>query len=185
MSENAMQELPYQRWRLLAAETPKFVRENAAAGTESALVGQPAPDFTLDKLDGKPFRLSEQRGKVVVLDFWCTWCGACIQALPQLDRLVGQHKNRDVLLVAVNLQEPPETIRAALKRLTLETTVALDQDGAVAGKYAAVAIPQTVIIDRSGKVFRLFVGGGPQYIEQVQEALQKVLHEGDERGTLQ
>jgi peroxiredoxin len=84
--------------------------------------------------------------------------------------------------VAVNLQESPQTIRAALERLKLATPVVLDQDGAVAGKYAAVAIPQTVIIDRSGKVFRLFVGGGPQYVEQVQEALQKVLSEGDGHG---
>ena len=87
-----------------------------------------------------------------------------------------------MLLIAVNLQEAPEAIHAALKRLKLETTVVLDQDGVVAGKYAAVAIPQTVIIGRSGQVVRLFVGGGPQYVEQVQEALEKILSEGNGHG---
>ncbi len=182
MSEQTAKDLPYQRWKLSAAQEPAFVKKDAASGTESALVGKPAPDFKLEKLDGTPFRLSEQRGKVVVLDFWATWCGACIQALPQIDHLVGQLKNPDVLLVAVNLQETPEAIHAALKRLKLDTNVVLDQDGAVAGKYAAVAIPQTVIIDRSGRVARIFVGGGPQYVEQVQEALQKILLEGDGQG---
>lgn len=170
-----VQAFPYQRWKLHAAQEPKFAQDNVETGMESALVGKPAPDFKLDKLDGTPFRLSDQRGKVVVLDFWATWCGACIQTMPQIDRVVGQHNRQDVLLVAVNLQERPEAVRAALKRLKLETTVVLDQDGAVAEKYAAVAIPQTVIIDRSGQVFRLFVGGGPQYAEQLREALQKAV----------
>lgn len=173
-----VQGLPYQRWKLHAAQEPKFTQESAETGMESALVGKPAPDFKLDKLDGTPFRLSDQRGKVVVLDFWATWCGACIQTMPQIDRVVSQHNRQDVLLVAVNLQERPEAVRAALKRLKLETTVVLDQDGAVAEKYAAVAIPQTVIIDRSGQVFRLFVGGGPQYAEQLREALQKAVSTG-------
>ena len=185
MSEHTVRDLPYQRWRLLAAQNPKFVQNSVAMGTESSLVGKAAPDFKLEKLDGTPFRLSDQRGKVVVLDFWATWCGACIQVLPQIDHLINQHKDREVLLIAVNLQEAPEAIHATLKRLKLETTVVLDQDGVVAGKYAAVAIPQTVIIDRSGQVFRLFVGGGPQYVEQVQEALQKILSEGNGHGISQ
>jgi thiol-disulfide isomerase/thioredoxin len=138
-----------------------------------------APDFTLEKLDGTPFRLHEQRGKVVVLDFWATWCGACVQVLPEIDRLVNNLNSKDVVLVAVNLQETPKAIQATLERLKVKPTVVLDQNGAVAAKYAAVAIPQTVIIDRSGRVSRVFVGGGPQYIEHVQESLQKILAEGN------
>lgn len=181
MSEHAVRDLPYQRWRLHAAQDPKFIQESA--GTESAMVGKEAPDFELEKLDGLPFRLSDQRGKVVVLDFWATWCGACIQVLPQIDRLINnQHKDQDVLLVAVNLQEAAETVHAALEQLNLETTVVLDQDGVVAERYAAVAIPQTVIIDRTGRVVRLFVGGGPQYVEQVHEALLNILSDGNGHG---
>ena len=87
--------------------------------------------------------------------------------------------SKDVVFVAVNLQETPKTIQATLERLKVKPTVVLDQNGAVAAKYAAVAIPQTVIIDRSGRVSRVFVGGGPQYIEHVQESLQKILAEGN------
>jgi hypothetical protein len=95
--------------------------------------------------------------------------------MPQIDRVVAEFQDQDVLLVAVNLQEAPDRITPTLERLELETTVVLDRDGVVAEKYAATAIPQTVIIDTGGDVARLFVGGGPQYADQLREALQTVL----------
>ena len=179
-------ELPYQRWKLQHAPQPKFVEAGTAqaarsTGTESALVGKAAPDIKLDTLEGKPFRLSDHKGKVVVLDFWATWCGACIQTMPQIDRVVEQFKNPNLMLVAVNLQDTPKAIKATLQRLGLKTTVVLDRDGVAAEKYAAVAIPQTVIIDRSGKVAHLFVGGGPKFVDQLREALHTLLLDSNER----
>jgi peroxiredoxin len=81
------------------------------------------------------------------------------------------------------LHETPEAIKAMLGRLELETTVALDRSGAVAEKYAAFAIPQTVIIDGNGKVARLFIGGGPQYADQLREALEAAATTATGQGT--
>jgi peroxiredoxin len=173
--------LPYQRWKLHAAQDPTFAQDGKAEGTESALVGKAAPDFELPKVDGPTFRLSQQRGKIVVLDFWASWCGACIEVLPQITQMAEQFKGEDVLLVAVNLQENPRTIRTALDRLHVNPMVALDESGSVAQKYGATAIPQTVIIDRAGRVARVFVGGGPQYVENVRESLRKILDNRDGR----
>jgi thiol-disulfide isomerase/thioredoxin len=179
-------ELPYQRWVLRPAIDPRYVSEGdgqgeGPAGTESTLVGQPAPDVELPMLDGEEFRLRDQRGKIVVLDFWASWCGPCIQLMPEIDRVVGQYDPKDVLLVAVNLEETPEAVNATLERLGLKTTVALDRDGVVAHHYAAVAIPQTVIVDRAGKVARVFIGGGPQYVQQLGEALREMTTAGAEQ----
>ena len=77
--------------------------------------------------------------------------------------------------LAFNLEESSERIKTTLQRLKLDTAVALDKDGRVAERYGATAIPQTVIIDREGKVARLFVGGGARFDEQLRQALKSVL----------
>lgn len=169
--------LAYHRWKLHHAVDPKFVQEENGEGDpgrDSPLVGKPAPDFTLSYLDGTKFHLGSRRGDVVVLDFWATWCGPCMQVMPQVELVAGEFQDAGVRLVAVNLEESPKQITATLERHKLNVSVVLDQDGVVGRKYAANAIPQTVIIDKAGNVARVFVGGGPDYAEQLRAALKEV-----------
>ena len=175
-------EAPYARWSLRPAEVPKFAQAGAAGGSEgmaSPLVGKDAPAFELELLDGKPFRLADTRGQVVVLDFWATWCGPCLQAMPQVDRATRAFRDKGVKLVAVNLQETPKAITAMLERHKLDLTVALDRDGVVADRYGATAIPQTVLIGRDGKVARLYIGGGPDFETQLRDALLGLVEPGE------
>jgi peroxiredoxin len=183
--EQVAQGLPYQRWTLQNAIEPKFAQAgsgNGNTGLESELVGKPAPDFDLETLAGGRFRLSEQRNKIVVVDFWATWCGPCRQSLPELVRAVDKYRDRNVVMLAVNLQEKPDAIKAMLEQTELKMPVGLDVNGSVAEQYAAVAIPQTVIIDGNGNVARLFVGGGPQYHDQITDALDALLTPGGGQG---
>ena len=175
--EAASSGLAAQQWKLRNSPEPKFAQDNGggdpSTGTESDLVGKAAPDFTLDLLGapGTSFHLADAKGSVVILDFWATWCGPCLQAMPQVEHVAEEFKDRGVKLIAVNLQETPGQITALLERQGWHPTVALDREGAVAAKYKAVAIPQTVIIDREGKIFRLFVGSSPTLGDQLREAL--------------
>jgi thiol-disulfide isomerase/thioredoxin len=179
--EQEAAQLAYQRWKLTNALEPIVAPDEAGASTSSPLVGKLAPDFELELLEGKTFHLAESKGRVVVLDFWATWCGPCLQAMPQVERVTTEFRDQGVQLIAVNLHEPPRDISAMLERHKLKLTVALDKDGIVAERYAAQAIPQTVVIDRDGNVARCFVGGGLHLGDQLREALQAVLSAPDKK----
>jgi thiol-disulfide isomerase/thioredoxin len=181
---SAAEELAYSAWRLRPAADPKYLTEDGApvddiAGRESSLVGQPAPGFALEDLSGGTFRLSEQRGKVVVLDFWATWCGWCMQSMPELDALAAEFDGQ-IVWIAVNLQQDKKTIADALERLGVSPRVALDIDGAAAEKFSVTAIPQTVVVGADGVVARVFVGGGPDLVEQLREAIRETLDRPEE-----
>ena len=98
-----------------------------------------------------------------------------MQSMPQLDALAGELAGEDVRFYAVNLQEDRDTADAALERINVTTKVVLDIDGAAAEKFGVTAIPQTVVIDREGKVSALFVGARPDFVESLREAVQKAL----------
>lgn len=173
-------------WTLSLAQYPRVylegsedaLEEDGLAGTYSDLVGELAPDFGLKTLSGAPFRLRTERGRIVVMDFWASWCGPCIQTMPLVEQAVDELGSEDVHLVAVNIQESVRRVEAAVERLQLKATVLLDVDGEIAAAYSANAIPQTVIVDREGRVTHVFVGGGSRVAAQFKAALRSVLENG-------
>ncbi len=168
-------------WTLSLAQYPRVYLDDgsesaAPAGGASPMVGKPAVDFSLKSLDGQSFRLSKNHDRIVVLDFWASWCGPCIQTMPLVEQVVDELGTDRIHLVAVNIQETQARASAAVERLEMNATVLLDIDGQTAAAYAANAIPQTVIIDRAGVVTHVFVGGGPKFVEQFRQALLATLN---------
>src|SRR4051812_27779207 len=121
--------------------------------------GALAPDLTLQTLGGGRFHLAEERGHPVVLVFWASWCGPCMNELPSVQRvhatLQAPHTAR---IVAINTEGNPEAALGAVQRLGLTMPVALD-DGTASQAYKVMTIPQTVIIDAAGKVANVMRGG--------------------------
>ncbi len=169
-------------WTLSLAQLPRVYTDeggDASAnnlGDASPMVGQAATDFTLQSLAGEKFNLNSNRDRVVVLDFWASWCGPCVQTMPLVEEAVGDLGADKIQLVAVNIQEPASRVQAAVDRLQMSSTVLLDVDGQVAAAYQATAIPQTVIIDRGGNVTHVFVGGGARFVAQFKQALETVVN---------
>ncbi len=119
------------------------------------LLNKPAPDFTLPVVvGGEPGarqRLSDLQGKVVVLDFWATWCPPCEIQAPILDRIARNHPE-DVVVLGINVGEPPEVVKRHVLQKGLSYPMLADLEGDVQGLYRAGTLPTLVVIDREGKV---------------------------------
>ncbi|ADU51686.1 alkyl hydroperoxide reductase/ Thiol specific antioxidant/ Mal allergen [Thermaerobacter marianensis DSM 12885] len=113
--------------------------------------GKPAPDFTLPQLDGPPVRLSDLRGRVVVLNFWASWCIPCREETPALKAFYQQYGDR-VAFYAINVAEPVDTVRAFLAEFGATYPVLLDRDKTVYRQYRVTGYPETFWIDEQGIV---------------------------------
>jgi len=179
--EGGPQKTAYSDWKLRPAKEPQFAGSgnsppgaDAIPGLDSPLVGTVAADFEVPLLDGQSFKLSDHADKVVILDFWATWCGPCVRALPQIIETVGAFPPEKVLLVAINQQEKTQAIRDFLKARGWQVTVALDRDGKIGRKFQVEAIPQTVIVGRGGKIERLHVGAHADFQDQLENVLKQL-----------
>ncbi|MBA4015953.1 MAG: hypothetical protein C0483_02065 [Pirellula sp.] len=133
--------------------------ENIDDPLAMTLVGKAAPAFEAPLLDGGTFKLADQKGKIVVLDFWATWCPPCVAGLPKLAEMTAKYKADGVVFYPINLQEDPATVKAFLEEKKLELPIVKDE-GAIVAKYKVSGVPQTVFIDREGVVQVVHVGIG-------------------------
>lgn len=158
--ENEISTASYSEWIPKHAKEPEWDFGPTEGGelAASSLVGTVAPDFLLPLMDGTSFRLSDHRDKVVVLDFWASWCGPCVQGLPACIDATQSFDGSKVVFVAVNLEETPQVIRGFLERQMISPAVALDRDGSVAASFQVSGIPHTVIIGRENMIESVQVG---------------------------
>lgn len=125
----------------------------------SALLGKPAPDFTLPALKGAAVTLSKLRGRVVVLDFWATWCGPCRRWMPIVAQVEREYAAGGTRFFAVNVREDAAKVRGFTSTLgTTPPPILLDATGKTADAYGAMSIPLTVIVAPDGKVARTLLG---------------------------
>jgi cytochrome c biogenesis protein CcmG, thiol:disulfide interchange protein DsbE len=140
---------------------------------DSPLVGQPAPDVSLMLLDGTQVSLKElqAQGKIVILDFWATWCGPCRAELPFVSKLASDLADQGVVLFAVNQMEKPEQIKAFQKQVDYKFTAALDLSGDLSQAFQVSSLPFLLIIGRDGLVQVVHVGVGPDTESSLREEL--------------
>ena len=132
----------------------------ASAGGDFSAVPAAAPvELRLPDLDGRDRSLDEFRGKVVLVNFWASWCTPCITEMPSIQRLADTLRDRPFAVIGVNVAEAPLRVRAMVQRLGIAFPVLLDRDSAVFNGWGARVLPTTYVLDGEGVV--RYLGRGP------------------------
>ena len=167
----------FDQWIARNAQEPDWDIAADSGGTSegAAMIGQVADDFELSLLDGSKFRLKDHADKIIVLDFWATWCGPCVAALPDYIAATSEFDSSKVIFVAVNQQEASDQIRGFLTERNLSPIVALDRSGAIGQQFKVSGIPHTVILGKGNVIEDVHVGYQQGGGESMQIAIQQLL----------
>lgn len=122
-------------------------------------IGQEAPDLVFTSFEGKDYKLSDLKGKVVLLNFWATWCPPCREEIPSMENAYKELKDKGFVIVAINIDQGGKKAIIRFKReLPFSFPVALDPEAKAARTYRVTSIPTNIIIDRQGKIVNKGVG---------------------------
>jgi peroxiredoxin len=121
-------------------------------------IGAPAPNFTLQDLEGRSISLQSLRGKVVILTFWATWCPACRTELPSLDALNRRLARRGAVVLGINGGEPIARVKSFMAKGNLDFPVVMDESGDIHDLYQVRQYPTTFVIDRQGRLVDRHIG---------------------------
>lgn len=132
--------------------------------------GTLAPDETMTHLDGSAMTLADYRGKVVVMNFWATWCGPCVEEMPMFQEYQDQYPQ--MVMLGVDLEETPEKVNAFIEQLRLTYTIVLDQKGDMGRTLRVSFLPTTIFIDEKGEIrFRHYGIMTPEQMDYYLETL--------------
>lgn len=155
--------------------TDEIVTVNAENLKEGLEKGNIAPDFELNTLDGSSFKLSDFRGKKIILNFWASWCPPCQAEMPHMQDFYEDKKNEDIVIIAVNLtkmERNEQSIRAFANNLGITFPIPLDVDGEIGNKYHAFTIPTSYVIDTNGLIQNKIIG--PMSYEMMDNYTKKI-----------
>ena len=121
-------------------------------------LGEEVPDFTLRKDDGQPASLADFRGKIVVLNFWASWCGPCVDELPSLKQFAQRYADTDVVVLGVSLDEDPDAYKEFLTKYDIQFLNMRNPSHSVSDQYGTFKLPETYIISRDGHLLNKIIG---------------------------
>jgi cytochrome c biogenesis protein CcmG, thiol:disulfide interchange protein DsbE len=142
-----------------------------------ARVGAAAPAFALSDLDGNPLRLADLAGRPVIVNFWASWCGPCVEEFPMLASAAERHAADGLVVVGIVNRDRSEAARGFMSRMGASWPAAMDPGGAVAASYGIFGLPETFFISREGVVVARQIG--PLTAADLERKLASVLEGGN------
>jgi thiol-disulfide isomerase/thioredoxin len=138
-----------------------------------------APDFTLEDMDGETYTLSKLRGKVVMVNFWATWCPPCREEIPSMEAVYQSLRDKGFIVLAINQWESPDHVFSYMGQLDVYPTfpILFDRDSSVSDSYGVKGLPTTLLIDKQGRVVYRAVGGRNFNHPEVRALIQQMIGE--------
>lgn len=150
--------------------------QNDIEATTLIKKGDKAPDFTVEMVDGEQITLSKLKGKVVVVNFWATWCPPCRQELKVVEKeLINRFKGKDFVFLPISRGEAKKTVEAFRKQNGYTFPMGLDPKQAIYKKYASNYIPRNFVVGKDGKVIYVSVGYEPKEFAEMVEVIEKAV----------
>jgi thiol-disulfide isomerase/thioredoxin len=168
---------PLRNWMLGLALVGTLAAGAPAAAVAPLASGAPAPAFQLGSADGKPVDLAGLRGKVVLINFWASWCGPCRKEMPILEQLNRQYRAKGLALIGINVEPDSRAALQWLKATPVSFPILFDTDSRVSKLYQVAGMPNTVIIDRKGTVRYVHrgyqAGAENEYLDQIRQLIRE------------
>ncbi len=144
-----------------------------AMGSRVPAVGTQAEDFQLPTLDSNPQRLSQYRGKIVLVNFWATWCKPCTKEMPAMQLVYDKLREKGFVVLAINELEEDDTVREYLQQYGYTYPVLMDRDNTVANQFGVFGLPVSVFIDEKG-VVQEYVKGGVLTEDSIMQTIRRI-----------
>ncbi|MCD6291139.1 MAG: TlpA family protein disulfide reductase [Anaerolineae bacterium] len=141
-----------------STQTVTIARGAVVPGAGSPAVGHPAPDFEVIYPDGRHERLSDLKGRPVIINFWATWCPPCRAEMPELVQTYEDHKADQLVILGVDMQDPPQMVAAFVSQMGVSFPILIDSSGQIARAYQVRNLPSSIFVNREGIITARWIG---------------------------
>src|SRR5215510_7380067 len=135
----------------------------------------PAPDFELENVAGGKLKSANLKGKVLVVDFWATWCEPCIMEIPKFNKMADEFKGKDVEIVGITVESAHGDIKPKVKETGMKYTVLVGNDAVVDGFGGLIGFPTTFVVTKDWKIYKKYMGALPDKDMRIRKDVEKLL----------
>src|SRR5262245_25210052 len=160
---------------LLLAFGPFGCGRSSVPDLSPTVMKGPAPDFELENVAGGKTKAADLKGKVLVVDFWATWCEPCLVEIPKFNKMSDEFKGKDVAVVGITVESPHDDIRPKVKEIGMKYTVLVGNDAVVDGFGGLIGFPTTLVVTKDWKIYKKYMGALPDKDARIKKDIEKLL----------